>query len=336
MHKNEHNIELLILSYLEEKCTTDEEAFLLAWMEESEDNKKQVRDFLAVYHQVDSLQTLEKGDTAIAWSKIKQRTMPQRKPRKIISMIQRVAAVLLLPLLIGSIYLWQQNRKKNTTWIHLRTNPGMVASFTLPDSSIVWLNANSSISYPQQFGKLRDVKLDGEAFFAVSADKEKRFLVHTPQQATVEVVGTRFNVEAYANRQNMRATLEEGRVNLLYKDSSSSKRYIMKVGETILFNSNSNIVSIDDVHVATMTSWKDNQIILKNTSMDEFLNIMTKRFNAEFILKSESMRKHRFTGVFDSQQLNSVLEHLRISSGINYRIIDQDITSNSPVKVELF
>jgi len=179
----------------------------------------------------------------------------------------------------------------------------MVASIRLPDSSTVWLNANTVISYPQKFNKERLVKLDGEAFFDVTKNPEKKFKVQTPAQAAIEVLGTRFNVDAYHTDSTVRATLEEGSVRFNYQSNTGSKSLLLKPSQTIVYNIKNQSIVPNALNEKTLTSWKDNQIVLKNTSLTELLTIISKRFNVKFNLKSAKLNEERFTGVFDSQQL---------------------------------
>lgn len=86
----------------------------------------------------------------------------------------------------------------------------MITSVVLPDSSIVYLNSESSLSYPLVFdGKTREVHLIGEAYFEVAKDPLRRFIVSTAHQTQIEVLGTHFNVEAYEKDEKVIATLLE-------------------------------------------------------------------------------------------------------------------------------
>ncbi|ULT29179.1 DUF4974 domain-containing protein [Sphingobacterium sp. E70] len=92
----------------------------------------------------------------------------------------------------------------------------------------------------------------------------------------------------------------------------------------------------NELNEKTLTSWKDNQIVLKNTSLTELLTIVSKRFNVKFNLKSSKLNDERFTGVFDSQQLITVLEHIKISSQIQYNMINDGSKTDGSITVELY
>lgn len=103
----------------------------------------------------------------------------------------------------------------------------MTTSVMLPDSTVVHLNAESSLRYPTFFaGEARRVELTGEAYFNVSRHPEKRFIVSTPCRSSIEVYGTRFNVEAYEEQDRISTTLVEGSVGFCYQDHEGNARKI--------------------------------------------------------------------------------------------------------------
>ena len=126
---------------------------------------------------------------------------------------QQVAAILLLPLLILSAYLYFKPASQIAeTYQELFTPYGTWSVVNLPDGSKVWLNAGSSLKYPTQFNdKQRVVSMQGEAYFEVESDKEHPFIVKT-KQLTVEATGTAFNVNAYAPDHVAAVTLVKGKV----------------------------------------------------------------------------------------------------------------------------
>lgn len=96
----------------------------------------------------------------------------------------------------------------------------MTTSVLLPDSTVVHLNSESSLRYPTFFaGDVRQVELNGEAYFDVTHHPRKRFIVSTPHHSQVEVYGTSFNVEAYGNETPISTTLIKGSVGFIYKNN---------------------------------------------------------------------------------------------------------------------
>ena len=114
----------------------------------------------------------------------------------------RVAAVLLIPLIIGGIYLMMQNSIENNTYAEIFAPQGSRVQFTLPDGSIGHLNGGSSLKYSVNFSDKRNINLSGEAYFEVTKDKKHPFTVKT-KFADVQVFGTRFDVCAYEGDQEV-------------------------------------------------------------------------------------------------------------------------------------
>lgn len=114
----------------------------------------------------------------------------------------------------------------------------MVAAVNLPDGTKVWLNSRSYLKHPTRFtGNTRDVVLNGEAYFSVHKDKSKRFTVSTPFDIKAEVLGTEFNMEAYAADSSVRTTLVSGSIRLSFLDDNQKhKSFLMKPNEEFTYN----------------------------------------------------------------------------------------------------
>ncbi len=105
------------------------------------------------------------------------------------------------------------------------TRKGSKTNLVLPDGTKVWVNADSRLSYGKNFGnQLREVYLEGEAYFDVAEDKRKPFIVHT-NNIDVKVLGTAFNVRAYGNEVNTQTTLLRGSVEVMLKKTTTGKFY---------------------------------------------------------------------------------------------------------------
>ena len=195
---------------------------------------------------------------------------------------------------------------------------------TLSDGTKVWLNSRSYLKHPTRFtGNTRDVVLNGEAYFSVHKDKSKRFTVSTPFDIKAEVLGTEFNMEAYAADSSVRTTLVSGSIRLSFLDDNQKhKSFLMKPNEEFTYNQYTKKVKVDKPYIPTQTSWKDGLVVFRNTPFNEALKVLSKRFNVEFIVKNDKLYNNSFTGPFDGQHLQLILEHFRLASGIQYRFID--------------
>lgn len=336
MHKNDDNIEQLMLSFLNDKLTLEDELYLKKWISESDANRDQAKRFCEFYHNIEAFSLLENIDTEQAFQQITAKIDHPKSNIRYIHILQRVAAILFIPLFGIQVYSLFVKNNSSPEWVTLRTNPGMVATVRLPDNSTVWLNSSTTIKYPQSFENERIVELDGEAFFDVTKNSKSRFKVSTPYQASIEVFGTRFNVDAYHGNRAIRTTLQEGQVVFHYQGKSNIEHLILKPSQTVVYDIENHELKPNDLNEETLTSWKDNQIVLKNTSLIDLLDIVEKRFDVKFVLKTAGLEAERFTGIFHSQQLITVLEHIKISSNIQYKIINESDQADHPLIVELY
>lgn len=336
MHKNDDTIEHLMLSFLNNKLTLEDELYLKKWISESDANRDQAKRFCEFYHNIEAFSLLENIDTEQAFQQITAKIDHPKSNIRYIHILQRVAAILFIPLFGLQLYSLLVKNTTPTEWVTLRTSPGMVATVRLPDNSTVWLNSSTTIKYPQNFENERIVELDGEAFFDVTKNSKNRFKVNTLHHASIEVFGTRFNVDAYRNNRAIRTTLQEGKVMFHYQGKSKIEQLVLKPSQTAVYDVENHELKPNDLNEETLTSWKDNQIVLKNTSLLDLLDIVEKRFDVQFVLKTTGLEAERFTGVFHSQQLMTVLEHIRISSNIQYKIINESDQTDQPLIVELY
>lgn len=203
----------------------------------------------------------------------------------------------------------------------------MVAALNLPDGSKVWLNSGSYLKYPQKFiSDTRTVELDGEAYFSVQKDRSKRFIVNTPFDLKAEVLGTEFNIEAYKGSNQVTTSLISGSVKLSFRNKENNEEsFIMKPEDEVAYNIKTRGIKTNTSYLPTQIAWKDGLVIFRNTSFEEALKILSKRFNTDFIVKNDLLYENSFTGTFSGQHLTLILEHFRLSSGIQYKFIDPEI-----------
>lgn len=326
MDSNLHSMnEALLLRYYEGTITDDEKEAIEQWIAQSEENRKLAKDIDTICFAAEILQTIQKIDPNEALQKVKKEI---KKKHRISpwTWMQRVAVVLFIPLLTGLVYLYLTKGNEPVEYMEMRTMSGMVASVNLPDGSTVWLNSDSYLKYPTKFtGKTREVDIKGEAYFKVARNEKKSFVVHTADDLKVEVLGTEFNMDAYKETGFTATTLVKGSVRFHYKGSDNrSKELIMKPGQKVVYDEQTKQIALSEPYVPSEIAWKEGQIILRNTSLEQTLRILSRRFNVDFILKNSALKDNYFTGTFEKQQLPRILEHLRISTNIRYRIIDPE------------
>lgn len=334
MEKDTIIVEELLPRYCAGFATDEEKKIVEEWLTASDENYRIGQQIHTVYLATDTMRVQERVDTEQALAKVTSR-MSVRIPW--FTWVQRVAAVLLIPVLIAFCY---QNFKKpapDVRMVEVKTNPGMTTTFTLPDGSVVSLNSESSLVYPASFeGNIRNVELRGEAFFSVTKDKRKRFIVSTPHKASIEVLGTVFNVEAFEKDSVISTTLVEGKVNFIYAGNMKKETIPLLPGQKLIYNSNSRQARLNETNGISETAWKDGKIIFSDTPLPEALHMLEKRYNVEFVIRSNRFEGDSYTGFFKHQRLERILEVFEISSNIKWRYVDSENTSDVKTKIEIY
>ena len=331
---NSNIIETLLPRYCTGQVTDIERQQVKNWMNESEENRRIVREHFVLY--------LTSGQKRVnvekALCKVKQHMSPHKRTTWL-QWIQRIAAVLFIPVVAAATLLvYYQNGEESISpqiW-KMNVKPGMTASLTLPDSTIVYLNSGSSLSYPSFFsGKKREVALSGEAYFQVTPNANKKFIVSTPHQSRIEVLGTCFNIEAYEQDNEITTTLIKGKVNFLYNQNDSTRQIALSPSQKLIYTPETNKVKLTKTTGISETAWKENKIIFDNTPLEEILHIVGKTYNVEFII-NKNLKKRKFTGCFNNQPLERVLEHFKRSSTIRWKYIQDEEYKNEKERIEIY
>ena len=333
MSENNINIvEELLPRYCDGNVSAEEKEKVEIWIRQSEEHYKIAQQIQLIYLASDTIAIMDQVNTDNALDKVDGRI--RRSQLKTLFMWgQRVAAILFIPLLAAYLLEVIIPEKRDIRMLEVRTNPGMTTSLTLPDGTKVNLNSESSLVYPETFdGDLRSVGLEGEAFFEVVKNPEKRFVVTTPHNARVEVLGTSFNMEAVKWDSIVSTTLISGKVAFI----SRSGQVNMKPGEKLVYNIQADRASIYQTNGEAEISWKNGMIIFRKTPFEEALRMLTKRFNVDVVVSNNKYVKDFYTGSFTNHRLEQILDIFNASSGIKWRYIPSENQLDRKSKVEIY
>ncbi len=250
--------------------------------------------------------------------------------RKFFTLFTKIAAIFILPLLIYSLYLTSRitktipAEKGKMVWQTVKTTVGMQTDFTLPDGSHVWLNSGSILKYPVSFVQnMRQVELTGEAYFDVVKDASHPFMVNAGKM-NIEVKGTRFDVINYPDETLVELILESGSVRLFSGDGKNNKTITcIKPGERAVLDLTENKLTVRKVNVDEYTAWKEGMLIFRDERMDEVVRKLDRWFNVEIILQNQELKEYVYTATYRDETLPQILELLKISAPISYRITDR-------------
>lgn len=332
MDRIEKNIEELLFRYCEGKLSGDERKHVEEWISASKENEELAKTVHELYWAADTLSVMDKVDADKALKKANGKLV-RRKFKTVFLWAERAAAIMFIPLLSAYLLQIKNSDVAEARMMEIRTNPGMTTAFVLPDGTNVSLNSGSVLRYPEFFSEdKREVELIGEAFFDVTKDPNKRFVVKTTGDERVEVLGTSFNMEAFPGDSILSTTLLEGKVRFV-SDAGSVQ---MNPGEKLVYNNKTSKAKLTKTNGEAETAWKYGKIIFDNTPFNEVLRMLSKRFNVDFVVKNEKYRKDSFTGTFSTLRLEQVLDVFSISSKIKWRYIPTDKTEEKRSKIEVY
>ncbi len=286
----------LLHRFFEGKTTVKEEKQIREWLEISDENLTVFNDERLLY------------DTLLFSSK----EIPKEKKRffAFSRRMVSVAAVVLL-ILVSSLYLLSTKNDNDTEQYNTLLVPaGQRINLLLSDGTNVWLNANTSFRYPTRFlKKNRTVYLDGEAYFDVSENKKKPFIVKTGQ-GDIQVTGTSFNVDAYSRFNTFETSLFEGSVDIYRNEVKLAS---MNPNEKSKLENNQ--LSISKITDTDAYLWRKGFIAFNDKRLEDIVLSLEKYFDVTIQIDSEQLPQYTYTGKF------------RQSDGVDYalRVLQQSI-----------
>lgn len=242
----------------------------------------------------------------------------------------RVAAVLLLPIVIFSVYnsLNKDVKNNSTHWVEIHSPYGARTQFSLPDGSTGWLNSGSRIKYPVRFKSERTVTLNGEAYFDVVKSPGSPFIVDA-NQVKVKVLGTSFNVVSYDRDSISEVVVASGKVEV----SSAGQLLASKLltSERLVLNRSKNHFSKSIVDIQNYTSWKTGKLIFLNDNLDEVVRKVSRFYNVDFEVKGNVNRTELFRAILEDESLEEVLRYMKLTMSIDYVIQERKQDQDSRI-----
>ncbi|MGV8133795.1 MAG: FecR family protein [Mangrovibacterium sp.] len=258
------------------------------------------------------------------------RKLGKRSPRlpfrKLARGWSRVAAILLLPLLLLTTFLYVQFREylsQQDVYVEVASPAGSRITLHLPDGSTVWLNGNSQISYPAVFSEDRQVKISGEAFFKVSSDKDHPFVVQA-DDLFIRATGTEFNVLAYPDESVMSVILKEGKVSVLdagqtvLQDMEAGYRYDREIDEG----------KYAKTDAESYGDWINGKLVFENAAMDEVAKRLEHWYGVSIGIRDSSLLNLHFKATFINESIEEALKLLQSTATFNYRFINREIRAD--------
>lgn len=327
----------LLHKFLNNRCTSEELQEVIDWVKidalnkdgESinyqEWNKYAGEEFSSDKVRMDGMLDKIHHQINIGQNRILERTT---KSVSMLTWITRVAAVLLLPVLLILSYVISQPFHFANTFAHAKIDSveiiapiGSKTNVQLEDGTMVYLNHGSRLTYPQKFiGKSREVQLIGEGYFEVAHNPQKPFIVKV-DNIRVKALGTSFNVMAYPEEQVLETTLVEGKVVIEQENRKGKFVHLeeMKPGQNMCINVNTNTFNSTYGEVEKYTSWKEGKLIFKNESITQIARRLSRWYNVDIQFADNHVENYTYTATFVDETIYQILDLMVLATPIYYK-----------------
>jgi ferric-dicitrate binding protein FerR (iron transport regulator) len=207
----------------------------------------------------------------------------------------------------------------------LETPRGGEFSVVLPDSSIVWLNASSSLRFPTRFhGSTRRVELSGEAYFEIAKNKSKPFIVSI-NNVSVTVTGTKFNVKAYPDESYVNTTLVEGGVEMRAAGADNNKPVALRPGYQGVWQNRQ--ITVRAAHLEEALAWKNGLFVFRSESLGSIMRKLSRWYDVDVTFPDAATTNLRFTGVIRKyESIQKVLDMLELTQRVEFTINKKNIS----------
>lgn len=267
--------------------------------------------------QVDLYFELNKYSVDEAWEKVERKIYNQSGTGK--SIFRRliaspayrgVAAVFIGLILLVSGYVVVHQSESAKAIVEVRSADKVVNLVNLPDGTLVSLNTNTKISYPRKFERnIREVSIEGEAFFEVKPDKSRPFVIHAGK-AQIKVLGTSFCVNAYPETKQVEVIVQTGKVQVMNKaaEPAQTNELILVPGDKGTLVYASNTLQKTTNQDLNFISWKTRNLIFKATSLNEVILNLERVYKVKISLADPKLSDLLLTAQFNNYPLDFILK----------------------------
>lgn len=303
------------------------------WISESAQNRHFWEDLDSLFLNEEAVLVASQVDTEASWSKIEKRILTETKSTsyssyfKTHSTITRlaIAASFVGVILSAIIYISLYNGVSNNL---LATNID-IKEVQLEDGSTVTINSHSQFNYPTAFnGDSREVNLTGEAFFEITKNPEKPFIVNT-NNLQIKVLGTKFNVDDFGNSsQLMQVSVQEGKVEVKSKSNPNQVIILIK-GESAVLDKLHGTFFKSTSSSFNNAGWKTKIFNFNNNNLNDVFNTLSKAYKMDIEVKDTTLYSQHLTASFEKKDINFVMTIISTTFNLNYTIENEKIIVNS-------
>jgi ferric-dicitrate binding protein FerR (iron transport regulator) len=303
-HYNDINNDLLV-KYLLGESSGNENRVVEAWIASDPSNKKYFDHFKLIWDESKTLASYSEVNTEAAWKRFNERIKNPAAVNPVVKRMNprlqwmRVAALCVVVAASAlAFYLYQSNKEVETMTVRSSTT---IVNDTLPDGSIVILNKNSLISFPEKFsGDTRLVALKGEAFFNITPNKNKPFIIHV-NDVEIKVLGTSFNVRQVNGKTEV--IVESGIVQVV-KDQKTVR--LKPKEKTITSWYDSSLVKVETAD-RLYNYYHSKEFVCSATPLQQLVETLNAAYDSNIIIENDSLRDLKITTVFKNESLDTII-----------------------------
>lgn len=339
MELDKIDIDTLIVDYLTHQLDDESREKLEKWVSESSENELYFQEQLEIWFSAMSDSENLVYDKKKAFNRFKdyvsskQFSVPSSHRISFTGIVYRciAAAVLVLVASVVSHLITKLEMTENFADIVIESPAQSKTKVSLPDGTVVWMNANSKITYSQGFAiDERRLTFAGEGYFEVAANAELPFTVHM-EELNVQVLGTKFNVRNYSDEEEAVVFLKEGKIalkNLLQQDSEA----VLSPNDRVVLNKTSKNMHKQLAHSLNDVQWRKRILFFDEMLLSDLARQLERTYEVHIHFASERIKKYRFYGLFqsDEQDIAEVLHILSSTHKFSYRISGKHITLYQP------
>lgn len=316
--------ESLLLRYITGEVTQEENLRVKEWSRKDIANEELLIQLARIYYAQRTQQRIKNRDAEAAFRIVNNKI--KKKGRRLFLQRVGVAASLIIGILgIGSFIFQYSDLRESflPSMITVESNDNSRTRLVLPDGTEVCLNSGSSITYPSRYtDSERNVTLSGEAYFKVTHNKEKPFIVNAlNKKYKVKVLGTEFNMQAYRDDNVIQTTLIIGSVQVDIQGKNT--KTVLLPSQKAIYSVQNNELEVVTANTDRETDWMYSRLVFKKTPMPEVLARLSRFYKVEFDVRNKIIDTYTFTGTFEDKPLYQVLDYMKISSQIDYNITYQ-------------
>ncbi|WP_430810739.1 MULTISPECIES: FecR family protein [unclassified Carboxylicivirga] len=327
----DNTIDQLLAKYFADKVTPDEKEQVEAWRSSSVDNQRHFDHYQQLWNRAAQASFIDDQTLETALKATKSRLRLHTVNKLYWRIIRQVAAVLIISVGLAALYqtldLSVSTVKEDTVAMQqVRAVAGGSTKLQLPDGSVAHLFSGSTLTFPVVFSsEHRSVKLVGEGFFEVTHKTDHPFIVKT-HGLNIRVLGTSFNVRANQDEDYVETVLVEGSVMLEHEENGHvNVLKTLKPNQRSVYHYASNRLKvIDQPDVSVYTAWKEGRLIFDATPLAEVAHRLEEWYQIDIDIESETIKEYKITGEFSGEPLQEVLQLIRLTSPIEFKIEKND------------